>query len=459
MNDFQIKNLKPGSHIHMIGIGGISMSAIAHMLLYFGYTVSGSDRTKTNLTDKLEALGVKIFEGQKPKNIETPDLVCYTAAIAKNDPELLCAKEKGIPCLERAQLLGQLMTLYRHPIAVAGTHGKTTTTSMLALILMAAELDPTILVGGELPQINGNYKIGTKDYLVCEACEYVESFLNFKPFLSIITNIEADHLDYFGTLNNIITAFEKFARLNSPNGYIIVCSDDKYTQSVVQNIETSVLTYAIFDPKADFIAKNIKNNDFGGVSFDIYLHGEKYLSLNMHIAGEHNVYNATGAAAAAYALGIDKNAIKAGLEEFGGTKRRFEKVGKFSGVTVIDDYAHHPTEIKATLKTAKELNFNRVWCVFQPHTYSRTLNLFDDFKEVLPLADNLIIADVYSAREKYTGKIHSCDLALSIPKAVYMNDFSAICRYIKENAQDGDAVLTVGAGDVFKIGKMLTEEK
>lgn len=459
MSNFDIKNLSQGAHIHMIGIGGISMSAIANMLIYFGFAVSGSDRTKTNLTDRLEALGVTVYEGQRAENITSPDLVCYTAAIAKDNPELLRAKEKDIPCLERAQLLGQLMTLYRYPLAIAGTHGKTTTTSMLSLILLAAKLDPTILVGGELPQIGGNYKIGGKDYLVCEACEYVESFLNFRPFLSIITNIEADHLDYFVNLSNIISAFEKFARLNSPLGHIIVCSDDKHTHSVVQNIKTSVQKYAIKDENADFIAKNIENNDLGGVSFEIFYHEKPLVSLKMRVAGEHNVYNATAAAAAAYSLGISPEAIKTGLEEFGGTKRRFEKLGEFDGITVIDDYAHHPTEIAATLKTAKSQGYNNVWCIFQPHTYSRTLALFDDFKDVLPLADKLIIGDVYSAREKYSGKIHSCDLALAIDKAVYMNDFGAICRFVKENAKSGDVVLTVGAGDVFKIGKELVKQR
>lgn len=459
MNDFNIKDLAPGSHIHMIGIGGISMSAIAHMLLSLGFVVSGSDRTKTNLTDKLESLGVKVSIGQRAENITAPKLVCYTAAIAKDDEELVCARERGIPCLERAQLLGQLMTLYRYPLAIAGTHGKTTTTSMLSLIILAAKLDPTILVGGELPQIDGNYKIGGRDYLVCEACEYVESFLNFRPFLSIITNIEADHLDYFGNLSNIITAFQKFARLNSPLGHIIVCSDDKNTISVVQNIKTSVLKFAINDKNSDFLAKNIRGNDLKGVSFDVYSGGEKYISLDLRVAGEHNILNALAALTAAHALGIEKEAIKAGLEEFGGTKRRFERLGEFDGITVIDDYAHHPTEIMATLKTAKSQGYNNVWCIFQPHTYSRTYNLFNEFAEVLPLADKLIITDVYSAREKYTGKVHSCDLAMAIDKAVYMNDFGAIERYIRKNAKAGDLVMTVGAGDVFKIGKALVAHK
>ena len=457
MNDFDIKKLAPGSHIHMIGIGGVSMSGIANMLIYLGFKVSGSDRTKTELTSRLEAIGATVFEGQRAENIKNPDLVCYTAAIAKDNPELVRARELGIPCLERAQLLGQLMTMYRYPLAIAGTHGKTTTTSMLSLILMEANLDPTVLVGGSLPQIGGNYRIGGKDYLVCEACEYVESFLNFRPFLSIITNIEADHLDYFGNLSNIITAFEKFARLNSPLGHIIVCSDDKYAPFIVQNIGTHILKYAINDKNAQFIAKNIRNNEARGVSFDVYFENKPFVSLDLSVAGTHNVYNATAATAAAYALGVGAEAIKAGLEKFGGTKRRFETVGEFNGVTVIDDYAHHPTEISATLTTAKGQGYNNVWCIFQPHTYSRTKTLFNDFARVLPAADRVIITDVYSARESYDGTIHSCDLVLATDKAVYMNDFGAIVRFVKENAKAGDVVLTVGAGDVYKIGRMLVE--
>ncbi len=457
MNDFNIKNLAPGSHIHMIGIGGVSMSGIANMLIYLGFKVSGSDRTKTELTARLEALGADVFEGQRAENIKKPDLVCYTAAIANDNPELVRARELGIPCMERAQLLGQLMTMYRYPLAIAGTHGKTTTTSMLSLILMEANLDPTVLVGGSLPQIGGNYRIGGKDYLVCEACEYVESFLNFRPFLSIITNIEADHLDYFGNLSNIITAFEKFARLNSPLGHIIVCSDDKHAPFVVQNIGTHILKYGIKDKNSQFIAKNIRSNEAKGVSFEIYFENNLFVSLDLSVAGTHNVYNATAAAAAAYALGVEAKAIKAGLEKFGGTKRRFETVGEFNGVTVIDDYAHHPTEIGATLTTAKGQGYKDVWCIFQPHTYSRTKTLFNDFAKVLPTADKVIITDVYSAREKYDGTIHSCDLALATDKAIYMNDFGAIVRFVKENAKAGDVVLTVGAGDVYKIGRMLIE--
>lgn len=459
MNGFNIKNLASGSHIHMIGIGGISMSAIAHMLLSLGFSVSGSDRTKTNLTDKLEKLGVKVYEGQSADNIESPQLVCYTAAISEDNPELCRARENGIPCLERAELLGQIMTMYRYPLAIAGTHGKTTTTSMLSLIILSAKLDPTILVGGELPQIDGNYRIGGREYLVCEACEYVESFLNFKPFLSIITNIEADHLDYFGNLSNIIASFEKFARLNSPLGHIIVCSDDKNALSVVQNIESNVKKYAIYDKNADFSADYIKKNEMYGNSFDIIHNGEHFLSVDMRVSGEHNILNALAAAAAAYCLGIDKEAIKEGLESFTGTKRRFEKLGEVDGITVIDDYAHHPTEIRATLTTAKAMDYNNVWCIFQPHTYSRTRSLFDEFVDVLPMADKLIIADVYSARERYDGSVHSCDLAVKIDKAVYMNDFGAIKRYVLKNAKAGDLVLTVGAGDVFKIGRALVENR
>ena len=452
MNKFKIENLRSGSKIHMIGIGGISMSALADILMHFGYKVSGSDVVKSPLTEKLAAKGAAIYIGQSGDNIKSPDLVCYTAAVKEDNPELIRAKELGIPTIERAELLGIIMTNYDLPLAVAGTHGKTTTTSMLSLILLAAKVDPTILVGGELPQIGGNLHIGCEKYLVFEACEYVESFLNFRPFLSIITNIEEDHLDYFVNLSHIITSFEKFARLNSPDGTIIVCSDDKNIQTIVQNIEQKVLKYAIDDKKADFKAENIKETSDGKTSYDIMLRGEYFATINLNVPGRHNVLNSLGAALAAYSLGIDKDAIIEGLSSFGGTKRRFEKIGEMAGITVIDDYAHHPTEIKGTLETAKKLGAERVWCIFQPHTYSRTKAFLDDFADALSLADKVVLADIYPAREKYDGTVHSCDLAIKIPDCTFINDFSAIERYVRKNAKQGDLIICMGAGNINKIG-------
>lgn len=446
------------ANIHMIGIGGISMSALAHMLKFFGYTVTGSDRCETEIVKGIVAAGIKVNIGHNPDNISDPDLVCYTAAIPLDNPELVKARSLGIPVIERAKLLGELMKLYKYPIAIAGTHGKTTTTSMLSLVLLEAELDPTILVGGELSQIGGNYKIGAKDYLVFEACEYVESFLHFHPFASIITNVEEDHLDYFADLSHIITAFKSFARLNSPLGCIIVCSDDKNTQTVVQNIDKRIVKYGIFSRNNDFYAENIHLNAHEKTEMSVFAYGKYVCDLELSVHGDHNVRNALGAFAAAWELGINIDAIKRGLESFGGTKRRFETLGEFEGAKVVDDYAHHPTEIRSTLETAKSLSDGNVWCVFQPHTYSRTKAFLPEFAEALSIADRVIIADVYPARESYDGTIHSCDLAALIDNAVYINHFDAIVRYLKGNVKSGDLVITMGAGDIFKVGKALSEK-
>lgn len=459
MSEFKMSNLPGSAEVHMIGIGGISMSGLACMLINLGYKVSGSDAKQSSLTDELGKMGAKIYIGQCAENIKAPDLVCYTAAISPDNPELKKARELNIPTIERAELLGAMMELYKYPIAVAGTHGKTTATSMLSLVLLAAGTDPTILVGGELPQIGGNYRIGKREYLPFEACEYVESFLHFKPFLSIITNVEEDHLDYFSGINHIISSFRKFASLTSPLGCNIVCSDDKYAPEVVQNVDKKVLKYAIDDKNADYVAENISYDSRDCAEFTVMKQGNELVKIKLNVPGRHNVLNALGVTAAADFLGLDMQAVKEGLHNFTGTKRRFEHIGEVNGCEIIDDYAHHPTEIRATLTGAKAMDINKLWVVFQPHTYSRTKSLLDDFAEVLPLADRVIISDIYPAREKYDGTIHSCDLAAKIHGAVYMNDMSAIERYLKENVKEGDMLITMGAGDVYKIGYNLAEDK
>ncbi len=457
MNRFQMSDLPEGAQIHMIGIGGISMSGIAEILIYLGYKVSGSDVCESDLIKELKTKGAEIYIGQRGENIKSPDLVCYTAAIAKNNPELTAARSLGIKTIERAELLGAIMELYKYPLAVAGTHGKTTVTSMLSLVLLKANTDPTILVGGELPQIGGNYRIGKTDYLSFEACEYVESFLHFKPFLSIITNVEEDHLDYFSGIKHIISSFEKFASLTSPLGCNIVCSDDKYTGAVVQNVHKKLIKYGIDDVNADFTAENIEYSEDGCATFDVIKRGEKLVKISLSVPGRHNVLNALGVTAAADFLGLSMDAVKEGLFEFGGTKRRFQKIGFVNGCEIIDDYAHHPTEIKATIETAKKKNKN-VCVVFQPHTYSRTLTLLDGFAETLSLADRVMICDIFPAREEYDGKIHSCDLALKIKDAVYINDMKAMERYLKTHLTADDLLITMGAGDVYKIGYNLSED-
>lgn len=458
MPQFTISDLKPGASIHMIGIGGISMSALAHMLLDFGYKVSGSDANRSHLTDDLQKAGATIYIGQSAENIHQPDLVCYTAAISPTNPELQKARSLSVPVIERAELLGELMTLYRYPIAVAGTHGKTTTTSMLSLVLLEADTDPTILVGGELPQISGNFRLGSKDYLPFEACEYVESFLHFHPFLSIITNVEEDHLDYFSDINHIISSFRKFASLTSTFGCIIVCSDDKNACQVVQNTDKKVVFYGIQETNADYTVGNLVIDKSGYPHFTVMRHGEALVDLDMKVAGNHNIQNALAVTAAADFLGLSMDAVKRGLESFTGTKRRFEMLGKVNGCQIVDDYAHHPTEIRTTLESAKKMDYRETWVVFQPHTYTRTSSLLHEFAEVLPLADHVLIADIFPARETYDGTIHSCDLAALIPGSIYMSDMSAIARYLKEHIKVDDLLITMGAGNVNQIAYELLSE-
>lgn len=456
MHPFTMSQLKPNSKIYMIGIGGISMSAIAHMLVDFGYRVSGSDAKSSHITDMLKGMGADVRIGQKADNIDDPDLVCYTAAISKTNPELVKARTLGVPVLERAELLGALMEYYKYPIAVAGTHGKTTTTSMLSLVLLAADTDPTILVGGELAQIGGNFRLGKRDYLALEACEYVESFLHFKPFLSIITNVEEDHLDYFSNINHIISSFRKFASLTSPHGCNIVCSDDKNVCQVVQNVDKKVVSYGLEDKNADYTAADIVTESDGSQKFSVCRHGEAIANIRLKVAGRHNILNALAVTAAADFLGLPMSAVERGLADFSGAKRRFEHIGSINGCDVVDDYAHHPTEIRETLAAARSMGYKKIWAVFQPHTYSRTRTLLDDFAQTLALVDHVLIADVYPARESYDGTIHSCDLAAKIRGAVYINDMKAIERYLKENVGKGELLITLGAGDVNKIGYDLT---
>ncbi len=457
MSTFSISDIKTGASVHMIGIGGISMSALAEILSYFGYKVSGSDAHASAMTEKLQKNNIDVKIGQCAENIpQNAALICYTAAISDKNPELVAARKLGIPVIERAELLGAIMEKYKYPIAVAGTHGKTTTTSMLSLALLNANTDPTILVGGNLPEIGGNYRIGGDEYLPFEACEYVESFLHFHPYVSIITNVDEDHLDYFKDIEHIITSFGKFASLTHPLGCIIVCSDDKNAPKVVQNTQKKVIYYGVKNQNAHYTARNIKISEDGLPTFDIYHLSDKLTTVSLSVAGDHNILNAVAVIAAIDFLGIDIAAATKGLEAFKGTERRFEHIGKVGDIDVVDDYAHHPTEIRATLETAKKMQYKNVWTVFQPHTYTRTKALLDDFAEALKISDKVIIADVYPAREEYDGTIHSCDLALKIPNGVYINDFGAIERYLRKYAKDGDLIITMGAGDVWKIGYSMT---
>ncbi|MEY8000843.1 UDP-N-acetylmuramate--L-alanine ligase [Clostridium sp. Mt-5] len=448
-----IKNKK----VHFIGIGGISMSGLAEILLEKGFKVSGSDIKASPTTDKLKSIGAQIYIGQVAENI-TPDidLVVYTAAISKDNEELLKAKALNISLMTRAEFLGSIMKGHKYNVAVSGTHGKTTTTSMLSSITLNANLDPTILVGGNLDIINGNVRIGNSPYFITEACEYKESFLKFFPFIGVILNIDADHLDYYKNIDNVQNAFVKFAKLIPHNGYLVCCDDDKRMVKVISNVNCNVITYGI--DGGDITAGDIFFDEKGCAYFKVYKDNKAVLSLHLNIPGKHNVLNALASIAVSLILNISMEDIKKGLESFKGTHRRFEIKGKKNGVTVVDDYAHHPTEIKATLSAAQNYPHKRIVCVFQPHTFSRTINLFKEFTSAFDNVDELILADIYPAREKDTGEVSSAMLAKAISKrgikCSNIKDFNSIVQYLKDNLNEGDLFLTIGAGDVFKVGEM-----
>ena len=444
-------------HIHFIGIGGISMSGLAEILLEEGFTVSGSDSKESALTKKLESEGARIAYGQKAENI-TPDIDCvvYTAAINRANPELIEAVAKKIPMLTRAELLGQLMKNYKTPIAVSGTHGKTTTTSMISHILLAGDMDPTISVGGILKAIGGNIRVGSSETFITEACEYTNSFLHFFPKISVILNIEEDHLDFFKDLEDIRHSFRQFAELLPEDGTLVINSDIDGFREIYEGLRCRVVTYGS-SPDSDYSACGIAYDGNGHVSFDLLKHGEKADHISLAVTGDHNVSNALSAIAVADLLDIPMDTTKKGLLSFTGTDRRFEYKGEFNGVTVVDDYAHHPTEIEATLKAAKHYPHEKVWCVFQPHTYTRTKAFFHEFAAALSHADHLVLADIYAARETDTLGISSADLAEEVKKlgtdAHYFPSFAEIEAFLKENCRPGDLLITMGAGDIVNVGE------
>ena len=453
---FLLSSLPPGAHVHFIGIGGISMSGLAEILIDRGYVVSGSDRAETHITKKLEEKGARIYIGQRASNIEKPDAVVYSAAISPDNPERIAAEESGAAVFDRAALMGAIMKLYKYPVAVSGTHGKTTTTSMLTHIFLSAELDPTISLGGELPSIGGNIRVGRGDHFLCEACEYHQSFLRFFPLVSIILNVEEDHLDFFRDLNHIKETFRALADLTPPEGATIINADDENTVDAVRGTSARIITCSK-EKDADYEARDITFSNSGCPSFTVYEKGAPLGTVSLSVHGMHNVSNALCTVAAARFLGLNFESIQNGLADFVGVGRRFEIKGEKDGVTVIDDYAHHPTEIGATLSTAKEAAKGTVFSVFQPHTYTRTKTLFSDFVETLSGASPLIL-DIYAAREKDTGLVSAKELADAIPDATYLPSFEACVSFIRENAKEGDMLLTMGAGDVYKVGEMFLKD-
>lgn len=446
-------------HVHFIGIGGISMSGLAEILLKEGFTVSGSDSKESPLTRKLESEGAEIFYGQRAENI-IPGIGCviYTAAISRSNPELIEAVAQKLPLLTRAELLGQLMKNYDTPIAVSGTHGKTTTTSMISHILLEGNLDPTISVGGILKAIGGNIRVGNSETFITEACEYTNSFLHFFPKISVILNIEEDHLDFFKDLEDIRHSFHQFAALLPADGTLIINGDIKDYSEICEGLSCNVVTYGSSE-SFDYSADNITYDENGHVSFDLIRGGKHTDHICLSVTGDHNVSNALSAIAVADLLKIPMDVTKKGLLSFTGTDRRFEYKGEFNGVTIVDDYAHHPTEIAATLKAAQHSPHNCVWCVFQPHTYTRTKAFLHEFAESLSHADHLVLADIYAARETDTLGISSADLAREAEKfgtdTHYFPSFEEIEAFLKENCRPGDLLITMGAGDIDNVGEDL----
>ena len=455
---YQIDFKKPIA-IHFIGIGGISMSGLAEILMREGFRVSGSDAHESELTEHLAAAGAKVMYGQAAANItDDMDLVVYTAAVHADNPEYAEVVRRGIPMMTRAELLGQIMKNYGEAIAISGTHGKTTTTSMVTEILLAAEKDPTISVGGILHSIGGNIRVGGPELFVTEACEYTNSFLSFFPTMEIILNIEADHLDFFKDLADIRHSFHRFAGLLPENGLLIINSDIENYQEITDGLACRVVTFGS-TAEADYHAEHVTYDESAHATFRVIKHGKPGQEYHLNVPGAHNVLNALASIALADSLHIAPEIIRKGLMNFSGTDRRFQYKGEMNGFTIIDDYAHHPTEIKATLHAAQHYPHREIWCVFQPHTYTRTKAFFNDFAEALTLADHVVLADIYAARETDTLGISSKQLADRIRElgtdAYYFPTFEEIEKFLLEKCMHGDLCITMGAGNVIDIGEDL----
>ena len=446
--------------IHLIGIGGISMSSIALMLKNMNASVTGSDINETDITKNLNESGIKVLYGHHPELVKDADIVVYTAAIHEDDLERKEAKILKKPSYERAEFLGMLMKEFKNSLCVSGTHGKSTTTGMLSLIFLEAGLNPTIQVGAIMPEINGNTHLGSHDYFVMEACEYVDSFLHFHPTSAIITNIDNDHLDYFKNLDNIKKSFYKYVSLLPENGYLVKNNDDENSNELDKYTKAKVITYGI-NKESNYMAKNITCNSLGHYSYDLYKDNNFLITINLNINGYHNIYNSLAAFALAHEYILDVNIIKNAIEKYHGVGRRFEYLGKYNGAYIYDDYAHHPSEIKTTLESVKSVKHKSSWAVFQSHTYSRTKEHLDAFADVLANFDHVIIAKIYPAREINTFNISEEMLVDKIkdknPNVIYIDDFDKIVEFLKENVKEEDLVITIGAGPINYVSKKLVD--
>lgn len=447
--------LKKVKRIHFIGIGGSGMCPLAEILHNEGYLLSGSDNNESDTLARIRNLGIPVTLGQKAENIEGAEMIIYTAALLKDNPELVAAKASGIPTFERSKLLGAVTRIYPNSICISGTHGKTTACSMLTQILVQSDFDPTAVIGGKLPLTGSNGLVGNSDHMVCEACEFVDTFLDLSPDVAVILNVDEDHLDYFKTFENLKKSFVKFASMATKA--IIYNGDDPDSVEVVSRVagtfDKEVITFGLKETN-DFYATNIDMiNEHA--EFDVVAKGEKLGRVSLGCPGSHNIYNALAAIASAVYSGVPFQSCAASLAEFHGAGRRFEILAKINGITIADDYAHHPKELEVTLNTAMKMGFNRVWAVFQPFTYSRTKILFDDFARVLRIADKCVMSEIMGSREVNTYNIYTADLAKEIPGSVWFDTFEEIARHVVDNAESGDLVITLGCGDIYKAAKIM----
>ena len=454
-------NIKDYKNIYMVGIGGISMSGIAEILKKWNYNVWGSDWARSGQTDWLENNGIKVNIGQVKENItDEIDLVVYTAAIKQDNPELVRARELGIPTIERGDFLGEITKLFKDTIGIAGTHGKTSTTSMVSYSFLEANLDPSIQVGANLKVLNGNYRVGNSDYFIIEACEYCESYLRFKQRSAIVLNIDDDHLDYFKNIDNIKKSFEKYVSLLPSDGYLVLNRDDERCYDLRNSTKAKVITVGK-DNKADWYYDNVSYDDDGYPTYDAYYKGELKGTISLRVTGLHNVFNSLCCIALCNEYGIDINIIAKALLKYDGASRRLEYKGMFNGAKVFDDYGHHPTEINATVMGIKNKKYNESWVVFEAHTYSRLVAHLKEFAQSLVHFDHIIIIDIYAAREVNTYNITEDDLIKEINKlgkeAIHISNHEDVVKYLKDNVKEGDIILTLGAGNVTKIASLLVK--
>lgn len=447
--------LKQVKKIHFIGIGGSGMCPIAEILHSWGYDISGSDNNDGDNITKLRELGMKVILGQKPENLEGAELIVYTDAILKDNPELVAAKNGSVPCVERAEIFGAITRMYSDCIAVCGTHGKTTVTAMLSQILIQAQKDPTCLIGGRLPLIESHGRAGKSDIFVCEACEYKDHYHKLSPDTTILLNVDEDHLEYFKNLDNIIASFNKFCNMTSRT--VIFNGDDENTLRAIENLDKEKISFGK-NKSCTYYPENITYNRGAFAEFDVMSGGNKLAHLVLGIPGEHNILNSLAAFAAAVKAGCSFEQCEKGIGAFKGAGRRFEILGEIDGITIADDYAHHPGELEVTLQAVMKMGYGTVWAVFQPFTYSRTSILFDDFVRVLKIPDKCVMTEIMGSREVNTYGIYTKDLADKIPGSVWFNTFGEVCEHVLANAKKGDIIITLGCGDIYKAAKMMVEK-